>query len=183
MNIVYERDEIEAGPLFPGMKFYRKPDLPKRKFKANNIDFTVTDLRTLNEDAARVILTMLSFCCENNDVDEFNIRILPDADPDLVELIIDIVHGFGWSAKKKGRYGYDLHSGLVIGSEREGDIVTFKIVKQFSNAMRDYYLSLEDKTNVPLFGLIIACVQSSIKGFREGMSHETGEPNRTALAE
>ena len=170
MNLVYERDFIDGGVfanIFPGMKFYRAPELPMKTYETDKGIFKVTDLRVLNEDAARVILEMISFCCLNDDVNEFNIRILPDADPGKIELIVDIVHAFKWSGKKKGRNGFELSSGLVIGDEREGDIISFQIVKEHAKAMRDYYLSLDDKESIPLFGLVIACVQNSIKGFQE----------------
>lgn len=165
--MIYQRTEIDARHfmgIFPeGSKFYRIPELPKIKFKANKVQYSITDVRLLNENAVYTFLNILNTVANEPDTEEVTFKIEDDTNEDTVEIITDILMGISYTAKKGGKHGFESSSRfLVTGVERheaeDYKTITFKLIKDHAQAIYEYAQEHEQPN---LYELVIAIEEKS----------------------
>lgn len=166
-RMIYQRTEIDARhfmDIFPeGSKFYRIPELPKIKFKANKVQYSITDVRLLNENAVYTFLNIINTVANEPDTEEVTFKIEDDTNEDTVEIITDILMGISYTAKKGGKHGFESSSSfLVTGVERheaeDYKTITFKLIKDHAQAIYEYAQEHEQPN---LYELVIAIEEKS----------------------
>ena len=165
--MIYQRTEIDARhfmDIFPeGSKFYRIPELPKIKFKANKVQYSITDVRLLNENAVCTFLNILNTVANEPDTEEVTFKIEDDTNEDTVEIITDILMGISYTAKKGGKHGFESSSSfLVTGVDRheaeDYKTITFKLIKDHAQAIYEY---AQEHEQLNLYELVIAIEEKS----------------------
>lgn len=165
--MIYQRTEVDAGHfigIFPeGSKFYRIPELPKIEFKVNKVKYAVTDIRLLNEDAVCTFLKILNTVANEPDTEEVSFKIEDDTSEDTIEVIIDILLGISYIAKKGGKHGFEssasfLVSGVSRHETEDCKTITFKLIKDHARAIYEYAQEHEQPT---LYELVIAIEEKS----------------------
>ena len=173
----YKRLEINAD-VFKDMmplnaKLYRTFDLPMIEFKANGITYKATDMRPLNETAVYMFEKILNCVINNPNCDEVVFTVDGDVSDDSVELVIDILMGMKYSAKKNGKNGFETHSAFLIGGferkqmagSKDLDIIV-KLIEDHANAIYDYaQKNKTDKYNY--LELVMAVANESENRMRE----------------
>ena len=166
-RMIYQRTEIDARhfmDIFPeGSKFYRIPELPKIKFKANKVQYSITDVRLLNENAVCTFLNILNTVANEPGTEEVTFKIGDDTNEDTVEIITDILMGISYTAKKGGKHGFESSSSfLVTGVDRheaeDYKTITFKLIKDHAQAIYEYAQEHEQPN---LYELVIAIEEKS----------------------
>lgn len=120
------RIPIDPGPfadLMPkGSSLYMAPTLPTITYKKNGVEYTMTDLRYLNEAGVQAFRDCVEHAANDKTIKEV-IFLIPDGmEKEKVEIVCDILLGFSIEAKKKGRKGWHYQGRfLVYGLRREKD--------------------------------------------------------------
>lgn len=147
MGEKYMRQEVDPGPLSyllpEGGKMYKRPDIPKVQFKKDKINYSMTDFRLLHPLGLEAFKICLGAMIGIQDATECRIAIGTDMDDDTIDIIIDIVTGFEYEARKGGRNGFYCCSSPVTGSEVEesedgNKVLVFKFYEQFSKSVYEY---------------------------------------------
>jgi hypothetical protein len=166
-RMIYQRTEIDARhfmDIFPeGSKFYRIPELPKIKFKANKVQYSITDVRLLNENAVCTFLNILNTVANEPDTEEVTFKIEDDTNEDTVEIITDILMGISYTAKKGGKHGFESSSSFLVAGVKRHETedyktITFKLIKDHAQAIYEYAQEHEQPN---LYELVIAVEDKS----------------------
>lgn len=159
----YTRLETTMNLFGMDMKVHRIPELPKLHFQRGGVKYSVTDLRVLNEHAVDAFEQMMKYVMEVPNCEEMNFIISDDTPNENVNLIVDIVTGISYSAKKGGKHGYETEGVLIAygaGYEysEEGRIksVTFHLCKDNARAIYDYAKNNHDKGVINYLDLVVA---------------------------
>lgn len=145
----YKRLEVSADAFKDMMpknaKVYRTFDIPMIEFKAKGITYKATDIRPLNETAVYMFEKILNCVINNLNCDEVVFTVDGDVSDASVELVIDILMGMKYSAKKNGKNGFEIHSAfLIAGFERKQMVgskdlyIIVKLIEDHANAIYDY---------------------------------------------
>lgn len=166
----YVRNTWEE-PMFPGMKFSMKPDLPKISFMTNKVKYSITDLRFLNETAVTLFEEIVSYVAETKDVEEISLDISKEFSDSKLNLISDIITSIEFSAKKKGKNGFDINGAfLIIGLDfketKDGGTVKLHIIKDNANVIYEYaqkQLKENGIININLCDIVIEIVKQHLE--------------------
>lgn len=150
-------------PEYKNVQLYQMPDLPKIVFKANKVEYTVTDLRFLNENAVYCFEQILNEICSDPNCEEVSFNV-NGIDYDKVNLITDIVGGIMFECKKGGKNGFWLGGRFVTGGQyMETDdekIYTFHLAKDVARSIYEY---AKGKDKVNYYELVMAVANGSRK--------------------
>ena len=136
------------------------PKLPEILFTRDKVEYKCSDLRLLNESAIRTFGAIIQAIIEAEDViDEIRFST-KGIDEVTVDIIKDVLFGLQFSARKKGRNGYECGGALLIDGVVQGDEeITFLIPTSRAKAIRKYGKSCNGK--VDYFDLIVAIENES----------------------
>jgi len=141
----YTRLETTMNLFGMDIKVHRIPELPKLHFQRGGVKYSVTDLRVLNEHAVDAFEQMLKYVMEVPNCYEMKFIISDDTPNENVNLIVDIVTGISYSAKKGGKHGYETEGVLLAyGTHYEYDeqghiaSIKFDISKDNAKAIYEY---------------------------------------------
>jgi len=143
----YKRQEICdpcLSALFgnSGVKFFRRPDLPKVKFKKGRRVYTVTDLRCLNEQAVNVLIDILVHCANTQGCESVSYHV-EDIEKYELDLISDIVTAVEFEYRDKDRWSQSvfLASGTRKTEKANGEVIlTFELIKEHADIIYNYAL-------------------------------------------
>ena len=161
--MAYTRFEIEPGAfadiLPEGAKLYKRPALPEIELKKGNVRITVSDVRLLHPSGVAALEETINQMANIQDLEEVRFDIPDDMDDDTLNIIIDIVSGYSFSAKYRNG---DFEGGcLVTGSEvmrtsEGGGKLTFHAFREFARFVYQY---AQDHRNVDLISIIFLFVE------------------------
>lgn len=121
---------VFADLMPKGAELYKKPELPKVRYKKNGVEYEISDLTLLNPNGILTFTDIVAEAARDGETVEVSYTIPPDMDDNKLKIIIDIVTGVSYSAKKKGRNGWSVDGGyLAYGckntTNESGRIITF----------------------------------------------------------
>lgn len=148
----YQRQMIDGSALLfgmpeiekTGMQFYKRPELPKVKFKCGRVTYTITDVRLLNESAINTLLVILNECATQPNVKEVSFKVNDGTEQGTIDAICDIITGIDYSVKKGGRNGFESNGTFIstgydyTESENGINTIKFHIIEQHAKAIYDY---------------------------------------------
>lgn len=143
----YFRQKIDPGPfedLLPdGAEMYQRPELPTLEFELDGVIYTLPDLRLLHPVGIIAFNACLNEMINDPDARECRARVAADTDDDTLLIAEDIVLGFRYGAKKKGKNGWEVNSGIILRVNVEhlsnGDrILTFEFERGFAQYAYEY---------------------------------------------
>lgn len=177
--MAYRRDEIEAGAfagLLPdGAKLYRRPQMPVVEFKHGGIKYSVTDFRLLHPYGVQAFEMCLNEMIKTPDAKECRIETTTEVDEDTVQKISDILLGFGFTAKKGGKKGFEIGSCVIgsISTTREGDktVIIAHFADDFAKHVYEYG-RLHPGEEITLSELVIYSVEEKHKDLEEWLEKE-----------
>ena len=126
-----------------GVEMRIRPELPKLKFEKDRTEYSVTDIRYLNESAISAFFAILDEVANNRGIANvtFDISDIGECD---IRIISDILMGIEYEARKKGRNGFWVKgSFLVIGyhktTEEDGrELITYDLSRCTTKIIYDY---------------------------------------------
>lgn len=159
------------------IKTYIQPKLPTREFEKNKIEYSIPDLRLLNETAIKVFYDILQYVILTPDVDEITFQIKKNTDDKLIRIIMDILLGIQYSYKKKGRNGYSGSSPfLATCIYRIDNMLKIDIVKDHARIIYEYaHPKAEKGETINFEELIIELVEKDHQEFIEWIKKQEEE--------
>lgn len=164
----YTQTTMNAGAfsnLLPkGSELYMRPELPKVKFKKNGVEYAVTDLRLLNQNAIRVFEAILDTVIDTPNCREISFNT-KNVDEDTIHIITDILEGMEYSAKKGGRNGFSIKGCfLVTGAMITNDTITFRVAKDRANIIYEYAQeNLQEDRKISICDLAIVLAKKGLE--------------------
>jgi len=170
MKYSHNTQKFDMSGIIPdGMEYYFKPDLPDISFEDNSVQYTVTDLRLLNEDAVNILAIIIQETMRKKDIESVTFNV-GKVDKESINPIIDIALGFSFKAESKGRNGYMISgcflvSGVYIDTGEDGTkILEFELMCERA---KDIYEYAQSKGTIPdeinLFELVVFIVDRALK--------------------
>lgn len=153
--------------MFPeGAKMHAKLNLPVLKFKRNKVEYTVTDLRPLNEKAISVFEMMLEAIAEDPEIREITFDAT-GVEENTIDLIEDIITAMEVTARKKGKNGYEISGYLIAsgtrGEEQQGKrTVTYELI---ADNVKPIYEIVKEKGHVSMPEIAVAVADRMIESF------------------
>lgn len=149
-----------AGTIYQGL------NLPMLKFKRDHVEYEVTDLRPLNQDAIHVFEVIIQLIKENPEMYEWQFEIPEDFTEDDVSLIVDIIMALSVKATKRGKNGYSAGGKLLCCSaymnECDGKrYITFN--SHDPDGVKAIYECVKENKTVSLFDIAIAVINRAFK--------------------
>lgn len=144
-----------AGTIYKGLQ------LPTLKFKRDHVEYEVTDLRPLNQEAIHVFEVIIQLIKENPEMHEWQFEIPEDFTDDDVNLIIDIIMAMSVKATKRGRNGWCAGGSLLACNahmnERDGKrYLTFESYDL--DTVKAIYECVKENEATSLFDIAIAVI-------------------------
>lgn len=136
-----------ADILPEGATLYKTTELPTVKYKKNGIEYEITDMTYLHPVGVNAFRLIMEKAANDAELKEVSFKVEESATEEDISIIVDIVMGFTYHARKKGRNGWGINGRyLVTGCEREehngNRVVTFKLdseaVESLASIGRDF---------------------------------------------
>lgn len=168
----YSRTEINASvfsDILPeGAMMYRGPELPKYEFKANKVNYTVSDLRLLHPSGIKAFESILKVVANTPDCKEVSFDV-SDMDEDTINIVTDILLGITYHAAKGGKNGFEMGGNfLIIGARREENIMTYQLAKSHAWAIFKYaHEKARNDEPINFLDLVCAVSESGLELFKE----------------
>lgn len=141
------------------------PDLPMFHFKVDKVNYSVTDLRMLNEAALNALGEIISVVKSNPCVQEVSLNFDIHTSNSTLKIISDILLGMEYKAEKKGRGGFlrlgnFLVSGIQTEITKECKTMKVELISDHVTAIHEY-LQSHDQLN--LCELIVELAKRSLR--------------------
>lgn len=169
----YSRTEIDASAFssiftLEGATFYQRPKLPKFEFRANKVDYTISDIRLLHPLGVQAVEKVLETVMKTHDCEKVSICV-EELDEDEISIVTDILMGMEYSAMKRGKNGFEMGGiFLITGVSKKGDILTCYLAKPHAKAIYEYaQKNLKEGDPISFCGLACAVTESAINEFKE----------------
>ena len=121
-----------------GAGIYFPPELPKLKFKANKVEYTVTDLRLLHPAAMSVLEMIINAVINIPSREQVSFEV-GNVDEDTIEIVLVILLNMRFTARKKGRNGFEFGSCFLLeGFDRKDNVITFHLIREHAKAIYMY---------------------------------------------
>lgn len=144
-----------AGTIYEGLH------LPTIKFKKDHVEYEVTDLRPLNQNAIHVFEVIIQLIKENPEMYEWQFEIPDDFTDDDVHLIVDIIMGMSVKATKRGKNGYSSEGILLFCSAHINECDGKRYLTFYSHdpdGVKAIYECVKGKETASLFDIAIAVI-------------------------
>ena len=157
MSVEYKREMFDMG----GAKCYIRPELPEIKFTKDKVNYSVTDIRVLNEMAVDTFIRCVQTAIWDRDAEKAKFTVGKDITQMQLDLVSDIVTGIKWSSKKGGKKGFYQFGGFIAtgsmiteneAGERE---LEFELITDNVKAIHDF-MKDRDAKKLPYFDLVVA---------------------------
>ena len=169
----YTRIEVNPGPfadiLPKGAKIYERHKLPTIEFKKNGVEYTISDLTLLNPIGVSAFENVLN-CLASGIGNEAKLRVDSSVTDDDLDIVYDIVTGFAYDVKKKGKNGYRFSGARLIHSmttekRKDGRFVTFTTSPEIANDIHEY--AEANNYVVNLIDMIVYIAEKEYQRFKE----------------
>lgn len=162
----YERQEVVDKSFFSsflpeGSVIYEGLHLPTIKFKKDHVEYEVTDLRPLNQDAIHVFEVIIQLIKENPEMYEWKFEIPEDFTDDYVKLIVDIIMGMSVKATKRGKNGYSSEGMLLFCSAHMNECDGKRYLTLYPHdpdGVKAIYECVKENEETSLFDIAIAVI-------------------------
>ena len=132
------------GLLPEGARLYKQPSLPVIAFKYNKVHYEITDLRLLHPLGVQAVELVINQMMNHENLEEVSVYVLKDISEDEIQIIIDIVMGYSWKAKKGGKHGFEaagvlLSTGSTWNENEDGTkTIKFQVIREHQKMMYEY---------------------------------------------
>lgn len=157
-----------------GSELYMRPKLPKLKFKKSGVEYAVTDLRLLNQEAIRVFEIILDIVINTPNCREVSFNA-ENADEDTIHIITDILEGMEYSAKKGEKNGFSIGGCfLVVGARITNNTITFLLAEDRANIIYEYAQeNLQEDRTISICDLVIVLAKKGYGIFEQKLKERS----------
>ena len=145
------------------------PDLPMIKFKKDHVEYEVTNIRYLNNNAINVFQAIISSIKANPECAEWTFAIPEEYDDDYVHIIMDIIMGLTVNARKRGKNGFTVSSKLLECSahvhkdDGNNRLLTFKANP---NRVKTICECIDEENGVSMCNIAVSVINECLADLR-----------------
>jgi len=131
-----------------GAELYMQSKVPTIEYEKNGVEYEIADLTLLHPGGKTAFVEILNQAINDENIEGVAFSTKGASEEDI-EVITDIVMGFTYKARKKGRNGWMMQGKyMVIGCETCDDTITFKLDRGAVRSLARLAKEKEGKINI-----------------------------------